>query len=464
MSERPDPDARVVFVDDTRLMRALAADALGDKVRLECVESAEQALACLEREPADLVVSDLEMEGLSGLELLERLRRLYPATAFILLTAHASVESAVRALRMGAADYLRKPIEPEELVLLVERVLAAQRLLRENDRLRGALETVDACRSLLHCVDPGEVYAAALDLLLSSLSRRRGLVLFERVEIPGADGFVFRGFDESEANALRRILVKHRGGGEVAPAVIREYRAAPFDAELRAAGLPGGVALAVPLRGEDAERGVAWIFGDDDPFGATAIERAERVSDAAAIALANAERYARAKERAFVDDVTEVYNARYLLQQAENEIQRAQRYDKPLSVLFLDLDRFKLVNDRHGHLVGSNVLRRLSEVLKDCVRQIDTLARYGGDEFTILLVDTDHRTGLMIAERIRRLVADTLFEGENGEPIRLTISIGVASYPDHGRQRDGLLDLADKAMYRAKSLGRDCVCSASDLG
>jgi diguanylate cyclase (GGDEF)-like protein len=132
-------------------------------------------------------------------------------------------------------------------------------------------------------------------------------------------------------------------------------------------------------------------------------------------------------------------------------------------VLFLDLDRFKLVNDRHGHLVGSSVLRRLSEVLKDCVRQIDTLARYGGDEFTVLLVDTNHETGLLVAERIRRLVADTLFEGEAGEPIRLTISIGVATYPDHARDRDGLLDLADKAMYRGKSQGRDCVCSASEL-
>jgi PleD family two-component response regulator len=437
MSQRPDPGARVLFVDDTRLMRALAADALGDRVRLECLESAEQALASLEREPADLVVSDLEMRGLSGLDLLERLRRSHPQTAFILLTAHASVDSAVQALRMGAADYLRKPIAPEELALLVERVLAQQRLLRENDRLRGALQTVDACRSLLHCVDPGEVYAAALDLLLGSLARQRGLVLFRRVDVPAADGFVFRGFDEAEANALRRILAKP-GGGEIEPGAIREYQTAPFEAELREAGIAGGPVLAVPMHGQEAERGTAWIFGDGGVFGEAATERARLVSDAAGVALANAERYARAKERAFVDDVTEVYNARYLMQQTENEIQRAQRTDKPLSVLFLDLDRFKLVNDRHGHLVGSSVLRRLSEVLKDCVRQIDTLARYGGDEFTILL-------------------------GEGGEPIRLTISIGVASHPAHARQRDDLLDLADKAMYRAKSLGRDCVCSASDL-
>jgi diguanylate cyclase (GGDEF)-like protein len=128
-------------------------------------------------------------------------------------------------------------------------------------------------------------------------------------------------------------------------------------------------------------------------------------------------------------------------------------------VLFLDLDRFKLVNDQHGHLVGSQVLRRLSEVLLQCIRQVDTLARYGGDEFTILLVDTGIEEGLAVGERIRRTVAATVFEGSRGAPIRLTLSVGVAAYPTHGREHEALLDLADKAMYRAKSLGRNCVCS-----
>ena len=158
-----------------------------------------------------------------------------------------------------------------------------------------------------------------------------------------------------------------------------------------------------------------------------------------------------------------MYNARYLQQALDHEIQRADRYGSDLSVLFLDLDRFKLVNDRHGHLVGSQVLRRLSEVLGPCVRQVDTLARYGGDEFTIVLVDTSHQAGMAVAERIRRIVMDTLFEGGRDEPIGLTISVGVSTYPEHGRDRETFLDAADKAMYRAKSRGRNLVCSASDL-
>jgi diguanylate cyclase (GGDEF)-like protein len=187
------------------------------------------------------------------------------------------------------------------------------------------------------------------------------------------------------------------------------------------------------------------------------------VSEYALAALRNAERYQNAKERAFIDDVTEIYNVRYLLSTTENEIQRADRYKNPLSVLFLDLDRFKLVNDRYGHLVGSQTLRHLSQLLLQCVRQVDTLARYGGDEFTILLVDTAHDAAMTIAERIRRTVEEHVFEAGAEGHLRLTISIGVATFPEHAGGRDTLLDASDKAMYRAKSLGRNRVCSAADL-
>jgi two-component system cell cycle response regulator len=456
--------ARVLFVDDSAQAREQAIAALRDRVRLECADALASARRALAREPFDLVVCLHGLPDGSGLELLEELLRVAPQTAFVLVSGAPSVESEVRALRLGAAETLRKPLASEELALCIERVLARRELQRENERLRSALAITEACRALLHCADPGEVYAGALDLLLRTLGRARGVAIFRRTAIPGSEGMVFRGLGETQARSLRRSLADAKPAlAQGAEAALEEQAGVPFEEALREAGIAGGAVLAVPLRGGEAEVGLAWVFADGRPFGESEREQARLVAEHAALALQNAERYHRAKERAFVDDVTEVYNARYLLQATEREIQRAERSGKELSVLFLDLDRFKRVNDEHGHLVGSQVLRQLSRVLAECVRQVDTLARYGGDEFTILLVDTPHDAAMGVAERIRCTVADTLFDGGASGPVRLTISIGVATSARHARERDALLDCADKAMYRAKSLGRNCVCSATDL-
>jgi diguanylate cyclase (GGDEF)-like protein len=464
MRVEPNAPAHVLVVDDSRLIRELARDALGDRVRVEMCRSAEDALGMLARGPVDLVISDLSMQGLSGLDLLAQVRRRYPDTEFVLLTAHASVDSAVEALRMGAADYLQKPIQPEQLRAVVERILSHRQLLMENQRLRGALRTAESCRTLMRCLDAGEVYAVALDLLLHALSARRGIAQFHRSGIPGADGVAFRGFSEQESLALRRALIEEKPSLVLENSTEVRVEESPELAEaFRLAQLPLSRTLTVPLRGGDSEHGVVWILESDGGFGSRQLEQAQVIAGHADLALSNSERLRRAKERAFVDDVTEIYNARYLLQATEHEIQRAERFGKKMSVLFLDLDRFKLVNDRYGHLVGSQVLRRLSQVLGECVRQVDTLARYGGDEFTIVLIDTDHPGAMVVAERIRKTVAETIFEGGGGVPIRLSISIGVATFPEHSRARDTLLDLADKAMYLAKSRGRNCVCSVSEL-
>jgi two-component system cell cycle response regulator len=463
MMSDTEANARVVVVDDSRLIREIARDALEGLVHLECCANAEEALEALARESADLVISDLTMPGMTGIDLLERVRLEHPGTEFVLLTANATVESAIGALRMGAADYLIKPIQPENLALIVERILSQRRLLEENERLRDALATVESCRTLMRCLDPGELYVVVLDLSLHSLSRTRGMALFRRGTIPISDGFALRGFDENDEGRLRDVLVGEKPVNLDAVQEVRVLSESDLHDSLRGLGIETGPAVAVPLRGRETELGLLWIFEDGQPFDANEIERIRLIAGHAQLALHNAERYDHAKERAFVDDVTEVYNARYLLQATEREIQRAERYEKSLSVLFLDLDRFKLVNDRYGHLVGSQVLRQLSDVLAGCIRQVDTLARYGGDEFTILLTDTGLDVGLNVAERIRATVAETRFEGDRGSPIHLEISIGVATYPDHSEQRDALLDCADKAMYLAKSRGRNRVCSASDL-
>jgi diguanylate cyclase (GGDEF)-like protein len=464
MKRRNESAPRAIVVDDDRLVREMIADALASRIEIEGCESGEAAIESLAAAPADLVITDLTMAGMTGLELLQQIRRSHPGTDCVLMTANVSVESAVDALRLGAVDYLTKPIRSGELNHVVDRILARRVLLAENERLRDALETVESCTTLMRCLDPGEVYAVALDLLLHGLDHSRGLVVFRRTAVPMSDGLAFRGFDENESLRLRALLQGDKPFDIDAVDGIDRATSGPLVDGFAEAGVSSdGGALVIPVRGREAEAGVIWLFADGRPFADADLEHAAQIADHAGLALFNAERYSRAKERAFIDDVTEVYNARYLLQATEHEIRRADRYEKPLCVLFLDLDRFKLVNDEFGHLVGSQALRQLSGVLLQCIRKVDTLARYGGDEFTILLTDTELETGRSVAERIRRTVGETVFEGGRDMPIHLSISIGVACFPDHASDRDSLLDVADKAMYRAKSLGRNRVCTASEL-
>jgi len=457
-------DARICVVDDNRLDRERLREALSGLGVVESFEDAETALRSIARSAPDVVVSDCVMPGMSGTELLERIRREQPSVDVILVTGEASIETAVAALRMGACDYLLKPAAVEQLRASVEQTLTRRRLFDENQRLRDSLRTLEACRALAPCLDPGEVYPVALDLVRGASGRTRAVALFHRTMPPQHDGIAFRGLSELQAESLRRSLIDEKQVDLNQFDEIAEIRTGPIVDAMREANLRVERLIAVPIRSDDDEQGgVLWVVDDQAGLDEALRELLETIQRQAVTALRNATRYARAKERAFIDDVTELYNARYLLSTAENEIRRADRYGNSLSVIFLDLDRFKLVNDTHGHLLGSRTLRNLSKLLLECIRQVDTLARYGGDEFTILLPDTGHEAAVAVAERIRRYVDSYRFEGGDGGPLSLTISAGVASFPQHGRTREELLDAADKAMYRAKSLGRNRTCSADQL-
>jgi diguanylate cyclase (GGDEF)-like protein len=337
---------------------------------------------------------------------------------------------------------------------------------RNQKALRGQLDTERACEPLASCLEPGELYPMALELLLERLNCQRGIAFFSPSPAGREAGVAARGFPEEVRDRLSRMLIDEKslestmGQGDVGVVPW-----GPLHHALGQLGLESpGPLLSVPLHGENRESGHVWILSEGRRFDSGDLASASTIARRVNAALATAERYHDAKERAFIDDVTGVYNARYLLATADNEIQRADRYGNPLSVLFLDLDRFKQVNDVHGHLVGSDTLRTLSQLLGQAVRQVDTLARYGGDEFTVLLVDTPHDVALRVAERIRSRVEGHLFEAGREGSFRLSISIGVATCPEHGTSREPLLDAADKAMYRAKSEGRNRVCSANDLG
>ncbi|MEW6105494.1 MAG: GGDEF domain-containing protein [Bacillota bacterium] len=153
------------------------------------------------------------------------------------------------------------------------------------------------------------------------------------------------------------------------------------------------------------------------------------------------------------DPLTGIYNHRYLLDVLRNELKKAARYDEPLAVSMIDLDLFKSVNDTFGHLAGDKILTQLVDTLKRTFRATDCLARYGGDEIAVVMPKAGQHEALAALERARDAVARANFSGPNGQSLRITISAGVAVFPDHGEDALTLLDRADRAMYAAKNSG-----------
>ena len=175
----------------------------------------------------------------------------------------------------------------------------------------------------------------------------------------------------------------------------------------------------------------------------------------AAIALDNATRMQRAEALSVTDDLTQLYNSRYLAQVLRRETKRASRSGRPLSLLFIDLDGFKSINDNHGHLFGSRALVEAAGVIRDSARETDIVARFGGDEFALVLPDTGSDGAFFVGERIREKIAAWVFLESIGLNISLTVSVGVATLPDVATTAEQLIQAADKAMYAVKDGGKN---------
>jgi diguanylate cyclase (GGDEF)-like protein len=181
-----------------------------------------------------------------------------------------------------------------------------------------------------------------------------------------------------------------------------------------------------------------------------------------AIALENALLVQRAESLSVTDDLTRLYNSRYMNQVLRRETKRASRSGRPLSLLFIDLDGFKMVNDNHGHLSGSQALVEAAEVIRACARETDVVARFGGDEFSLILPDTGRDGAVSVAVRIRERVAEHVFLEKDGLTVRLTASVGVATLPDVAGSAEELIRAADMAMYKVKEAGKNGIHVAQE--
>lgn len=437
--------SRILIVDDDALARQLYTDCLGEAGHeVVAVRDAPGASAALDAGTFDVVVTDLVLPGPDGLAVLADAKRRDPGIEVIVITAVDRVDPAVRAMKSGAADYLIKPVSPEFLQLSVSRCIATRQLLQENALLRQHLSLVETGQRLATTLDRDRLYPMALRAFVDALGARAS-VLFAR----GADGRLARvaqdGLAEADADALAQ---------EALPSLARaDARTPALDAAGRSWRLlyaeNAGQIHGCCLLAEPTSLAMAW-------------SNAQFLARHLAIAVQNIRRLSEVEDLVYLDDLTRLHNLRYLHVVLDREITASKQTGAPFAILFLDLDRFKSVNDTFGHLAGSKLLVEVAGLLKASVRDVDTAVRYGGDEYVVVLRHTDTGGALKVAERIRRSVESRHFLAAEGLNVALTVCIGVASYPEHARDKQAVLDCADRAMYRGKQGSRNVVYVATE--
>ncbi|HLG20781.1 MAG TPA: sensor domain-containing diguanylate cyclase, partial [Bdellovibrionota bacterium] len=221
--------------------------------------------------------------------------------------------------------------------------------------------------------------------------------------------------------------------------------------------------LCVPLRSKGKTLGVIEIRRketDENLYREDDLATLAVIADYAAIAIENARNFARIQELTITDDLTTLFNVRHMHTLLDSEVLRAGRYRKQFSLIFLDLDHFKNVNDTYGHMHGSQLLKETAEVIQSKIRSVDHAARYGGDEFVILLPETDKADAIHVANRVREAIEQHSFLQEKKLEVHFTASFGVATYPDDAQTKDDLIHASDEAMYKVKNSTRNRVEAA----
>lgn len=447
---------RILVVEDDSFFREVFQELLREEgYEVETAASGAEALEKLFHKEYHVVVTDLVMQGISGLDLLSRVKQYDPAIEVILVTGHANVESAIYALKNGARDYLVKPINHDELKHTVALCIEQRRLLDENLELKELVNLFQASQAIANCLEMERIYTLVIDALAKEIGVSRGI------------GY----FLEGDNLALKELKGFEQGNGEKVGALLYPYIQRQKDKTgnivvrldekvLKSQGIQDiNKAMLLFIRSKTHLQGIISLFNEpgcdfrNDING----KNLHFLLDQSSLAFDNAARYAVARNLVNIDELTGLFNYRYLDIALEREIKRTERYGSSLSLIFLDLDLFKNVNDTYGHLAGSKVLKEVGTLLKKMTREVDFVFRYGGDEFTIILVETGMAGAAIVAERIRRSIEAHNFLADEGLQIKLTACLGYACYPADSKSKIELLELSDQAMYHGKMNGKNVV-------
>jgi len=438
--------AAVLVVDDEIFFRRLFSEVLSeDDYWVETAASGSAALKRINEGGISVVVTDMVMPGLSGLDLLKRIRSLETPPDVIFATGHATLDTAIEALKNGARDYLIKPFNPDELRHLVRTCFEQQRLVSENSLLRSQLELFRKGQNLASLLEIDRLLPMAMKVLLAEATSQRGFVFMYE------DGAIYRlnavvGLEEADAMVVAQALVPRL------PELIDMHFFDAAELTLKRPLTEAFQRLCVcPLYCEKTLRGSLVLFNPPGAdFSSSSFDNILFLAEQAGLGFENAYRFQGARDLMYADDLTGLHNYRFQQIALDREISRSDRYGLNFSLIFIDLDHFKEVNDTYGHLTGSNTLVVVAEQLRQSVREVDSLFRYGGDEFTALLVETDAKGAAVVAERIRAAIESHVFTSDCGSPFRVTATVGYATYPENATDMQMIIELADRAMYDGK--------------
>ncbi len=453
---------RILLVEDsaTQAQRTrMVLEAAGFIVQV-CDQGAVALAAAADQQP-DLVLLDLYLPDMSGRTVAQRLKadRTLSGIPIIFLTGvYRDVADIVTGLEEGADDYLRKPVEDDEVVARVRACLRTKQTQRELGRLARLLLTVNQVGSQL---------AGILDLntLLDSVVA----LTHENFDYPHVHLFLL---DEKSSELVLAAAAGPTAAELMAtPPRVRlsdDYLATAsarhrkLVSAFKAPGLPHPFLPAVrsgaaaPFESAGSVSGVIEIASSSElAISANDGLVLQTLADLVGVAVNNSRLYRRMEELAMSDELTGLLNRRTLMERLKGEWVRCQRYKRPLALVLLDIDFFKLVNDRLGHGVGDEVLVSIARVIERSVRGVDSVGRLGGDEFLLILPETSPAGAMEVASRLGqrgREIAIPL----SASPLTVTFSLGVAGWPEaQVTDATELLRAADRALYRAKDAGRN---------
>jgi diguanylate cyclase (GGDEF)-like protein len=459
---------KILLADDEPQILALLSEFLESRgYAVRAVADGREALKAVQEEEFHLALLDLDLPGFSGLELLSGIKGQAPHTEVILFTGHAGLDSAIQALRLGAYDYLLKSeMRLDDLQAVVARALERRRLDLSNRELLANLRRAQQELSRQRGQDLSRVrrLGEVLAVPLTWEQLFHGLLNLIWESIPfKVLGLEFQGArQELSLEAFHRQPAVNEDTVDRVKAWLRQrFRLAaqgqPAPSE-PPAERPLPEVLAAEARAGECLALVAG--GRDIPFTPEEAELFRILILQGEAALKNLELFEEVKSLAIRDGLTGLFNYRHFWELLAHEVEQSRRYQTPLSLLFLDLDNFKIINDALGHSQGDVVLKTLGDYLRAALRTADVVCRYGGEEFVALLPKTQVDRAMKLAERLRQKISQMTIPLPQ-QDVQFTVSIGVAGLTP---EMDGetLVEAADAAMYRAKKAGKNQVCGPED--